>query len=208
METYKFPEKQKFRIKNKIIIEPDMFYSEAFMSLSASAIRALLRCLQKRKWENGKVHRKKSIIYLNDGFIFPYAEAAFLKIRTTQHWKNITKLFAVGFLDIEHQGGWYQKNKKEKDYSVFLLSERWRKYGTPDFKQGEKPKTLQKEYYIQSNIARKKIKATSRKRSRHLHDSEVDTPKKATSRLHVSEVDRETEKGAESLVSSARETFL
>ena len=190
---------QKFKIRNKIMLDPDMFYSEAFNTLSASAIKTLLRCLQKRKFGKEKVHGKKRTVYYNEGFIFPYVEAAFLRIGTTQHWKNIKKLVEVGFLDIEHQGGWYQKNEKKKDYSVYKLSERWKKYGTPDFQKVKKPKVLQADFHVQNNIRKKKIKATSQKRSCHLHDSEVDTHKKTHYRLHESEVDRETERSLKSV---------
>ncbi len=194
-------EKQKFKINNKIMIEPDMFYSEAFMGLSASAIRTLLRCLQKRKFGKEKVHGKKRTVYYNDEFIFPYSEAAFLKIGTTQYWKNIITLVERGFLDVIHQGGWYQKNEKEKDYSVYKLSERWKKYGTPSFQRIEKPKVLQADFYVQSNIRKKKTKATSQKRSGHLYESEVDRAKHDIDRLHESEVKGRTLKADRSLVS-------
>jgi hypothetical protein len=179
---------QNFRIKNKIIIEPDMFYSKAYMELSASALRTLQRCLQKRKWSTVKIRKKKSIVYENEGFIFPYSEAELLNIKSTQFWKNIRKLIEAGFIDIVHQGGWYQKNEKHKDYSVYCLSERWRHYGTDQFKKVEKPKVLQKDYCVRENIRRQRTKPTSQKRSGHLHDSEVDGGKMKNIRLHESEV--------------------
>jgi hypothetical protein len=109
-------DKKQFKIKNKILIEPDMFYSGPFKALSASAIRTLMRCLQKRKWNKVKgSNGKKKIVYVNDGFIFPYIEATFLGIGTTQHSNNIRKLVELGFLDIVHQGGWYQKNKRTRE---------------------------------------------------------------------------------------------
>lgn len=191
-------DKKRYQIKNKIVFEPDMFYSEAFKSLSASAIRTLMRCLQKRKWNYVRRNGKKQIEYSNDGFIFPYAEAEFLGIGTTQFWNNIKKLVEVGFLDIVHQGGWYQKNEKEKDYSVYKLSNRWRLYGTDDFKPMEKEKVLQSEYYIRENIKRKKSRATSRKRSGHLHESEVGEKKQGNERLHESEVGNKTEPSVKS----------
>lgn len=89
-----------------------------------------MRCLQKRKWVRVKRNGRKSIVYTDDGFIFPYIEAEFLGIGTTQHWKNIKMLVEIGFLDVVHQGGWYQKNEKQKDYSVYKLSDRWRQYDT------------------------------------------------------------------------------
>lgn len=150
---------KKFRIKNKIWIEPELFYSEAFMSLSASALRTLLRCLQKRKWVKVKVNGRKQNLYKNDGFILPYFEASYLKIGTTQHWKNIKILVERGFLDIVHQGGWYQKSESIRDYSVYLLSDRWKLYGTEDFKRIEKDKVLQPEFYIRTNLERQKNKS-------------------------------------------------
>lgn len=136
-----------------------------------------------------KVNGIKKAVYTDDGFIFPYAEAALLKIGTTQFYKNIILLIEKGFIDLDYQGGWYQKNEKEKDYSVYKISERWKRYNTPDFKKIEKPKVLQPHFYIQENIERQKIKATSLKRSGHIHKSEVDRVKRDKDRLHESEVD-------------------
>lgn len=190
--------KHKFKIKNKIIIEPDMYYSEAFKSLSASALRTLMRCLQKRKWDKVKMGGKKQIVYSNDGFIFPYAEAEFLGIGTTQFWKNIKTLVRVGFLDIIHQGGWYQKHEKEKDYSIYKLSVRWRQYGLANFIPVEIPRSLNPEYYVRENL-RKKLGATSQKRSGQLHKNEVDTAKLENERLRKSEVDNRQEPSTQTL---------
>jgi hypothetical protein len=154
----------KYKIKNKIWIEPEMFYSEAYQNIkrSASIINTLLRCLQKRKWEKTKVRGKKQIIYTDDGFIFPYAEAEALNIaKNTQHWKNIKKLIEVGFLDVVHQGGWYRKHERTSDFSVYKYSERWRKYGTPEFETVEIPRVLPKHFHIRENIKRQKLKVTS-----------------------------------------------
>lgn len=108
---------KEYRIKNQIWIEPNMYYSEAWHALgkSASLINTLLRCLQKRKWEYQKINKKKERIYTNNGFTFPYHEAAGLKIAgTTQHWKNLRKLVEVGFLDPVHQGGCIRNTRKQK----------------------------------------------------------------------------------------------
>ena len=169
--------KSKFKIKRRIVIEPDLFYSDAFKSLSASALRTLLRCLQKREWSKTKQGGMKRVVYWNNEFIFPYAEAKFLGISTTQFWKNIKALVEIGFLDIVYQGGWYQKNEKEKDYSRYKLSDRWREYNTKDFKPIEKAKVFQPDYYIRKNLERKKTQATSRMRSGQLHRNEVDRAK-------------------------------
>ena len=192
---------KKYKIKNQIWLEADMFYSEAFNCLSTSAIKTLMRCLQKRKWEKG---RKREIVYTDDGFVFPYAEAAALTIaKNTQYWKNINKLIEVGFLDLVYQGGWYQKHEREKDYSVYKNSERWRNYGTSEFKKVEKEKVLPKRFHIREHLARQKLKTTSLKRRCQLHKSEDDRPKIENYRLHESEGDNSNQKIPEGLVNSA-----
>lgn len=188
METDK-----KHQIRRNILIEHELFYSRAFNELSKSGIITLLRCLQKRTWDKTKIHGKKQVVYSNDGFIFPYAEASFLGIKSTQHWKNIRQLIELGFLDLVYQGGWYQKHDKEKDYSVFQLSERWRKYDAPEFVKIEKPKNP---YHQQKG---RKLKVLSQKRKCQLHKSESDRPKTGNTRLHKSESDRETIKDRQSL---------
>jgi len=194
---------QQFKIKPEIRIKADMFYSEAFKSLSRSAILTLMRCLQKRKWTFEGKRQNKTMVYSDEGFIFPYAEAAFLGIGTTQYWKNINKLIEVGFIDMIHQGGWYQKREREKDYSVYKHSERWRDYGTDKFVKIEKKKALPNRFHIRENMQRQKLKTTSLKRSGQLHKREDDKPETAYSRLHKSEVDIADKKTPESLVNSA-----
>ena len=189
----------KFKIRRKILIEPDLFYSPAFKELSKSGIITLLRCLQKRKWEETKIRGKKYNIYTNEPFIFPYTEAAFLGIGITQNWKNFRQLIEIGFLDLEYQGGWYQKHDQEKDYSRYKLSERWRKYNTPEFIKNEKPKALPDSFHINAHIKRQKLKVTSQKRKCQLRKSESDRHKSANDRLHKSEGDKPAIKSCQSL---------
>ena len=153
---------QQYKIKTKAVLDPDMIYSKAFQALSASALKTLIRCLQKRTWkkERRPGTSLKRIVYTNVPFIFPYAEATFLKIGTTQHWKNMRLLIARGFIELVHQGGRYQC-ADEKDYSVYRLSEHWRQYGLEGFIPTEKEKVLNPDFYIRNNIERQKIKSTS-----------------------------------------------
>jgi hypothetical protein len=192
-------ETNKYKIRNKILIDPDMFYSPPFNELSKSGIKTLLRCLQKRKWEGKKVRGKKQNVYTNEGFIFPYTEAAFLGIGTTQHWKNIRQLIELGFLDLVYQGGWYQKHDREKDYSVYQLAERWRKYNTPDFIKIEKPKVLPDSFHINAHIKGQKLKVTSQKRNGHVQKNEGDRHKSTNNRLYKSEGDKTAIKNCQSL---------
>ncbi|MFZ2418775.1 MAG: hypothetical protein WAW22_09725 [Smithellaceae bacterium] len=192
---------ENLKIKSQVRLDADIIYSKAFKEImsSGSAITTLMRCYQKRKWDDSR-GRKKKPAYLNEPFIFPYNEMKDLwGIKTTTHWKNMNRLIEVGFLDLDYQGGWYQKNERTKDFSRYKLSERWRKYGTPEFKKVEKEKVLPESFHIRANIARKVLKATSLKRSGHLHNSEDDRLKTGNSRLHDSEVDRTGKKDAQSL---------
>jgi hypothetical protein len=134
-----------------------------------------------------------------DSFIFPYAEAAFLGIGTTQYWKNIRQLIELGFLDLEYQGGWYQKHDREKDYSRYKLSERWRKYGSNEFVKVEKKKALLDSFHIREHIAKQKLKTTSQKRKCQLHEGEGDRHKSANDRLHKSEGDKTETKSLQTL---------
>jgi hypothetical protein len=193
----------KYRIRSHIWFEADVSYSEAFNCLSKSGIKTLIRCLQKRKFEKVKQNGKYKYVPTDDGFVFPYAEAAELGIaKATQHWKNLNKLIAVGFLDSVHQGGWYQKKERDKDYSVYKYSERWRKYGKLDFIKVEKKKALPAHFHIRANIARKELKATSQKRSEQLHKSEGDGIKSANCRFHECEGDKATMENRQTLMNS------
>ena len=165
---------ENFKIKSEVRLEADILYSAAYRKImtSGATITVLLRCYQKRKWEKSK--RGKKPIYLNEPFILPYKEIkALCGVGNTQCWKIVNRLVDVGFLDVEHQGGWYQKHEREKDYSRYVLSERWRKYETPEFVKKAKEKKLPGHFHVRENIARK-LKSTSLKRSRHVHNSEVD----------------------------------
>lgn len=151
----------KYKMKREVRITPEMFYSEPFKALSASALRTLMRCLQKRAWTKQRVHGKKKTVYIDGEFIFPYGEAESLGIRTTQFWKNIGLLIRLGFIDLAYQGGRYQRDQHERDCSRYRLSDRWKKYGTDDFVPSEKAKVLAPDFYIRKNLERGKAKSTS-----------------------------------------------
>jgi hypothetical protein len=97
-------------------------------------------------------------------------------------------LIERGFLDLDHQGGWYQKNNEtEKDYNRYRLSNRWKKYDLPEFERVEKAKVLQPEHRIQENIERKKTRLASLPRTGHVHKSEREEVKQPGNRVHKSE---------------------
>jgi DNA-binding PadR family transcriptional regulator len=156
-----------FNLRRDVLLTWEILDSEAFKALSTSAIRVLLRFLQKRTWEKRKVKGRKKIVYSNDALAFTYAEAAFLGIKNTAFYESIRRLVEVGFIDVDHQGGCYGK-----DYSRYSLSERWRDYGTDNFKKIEKKRSLQRGLDVRSNMM-KKIKAPTEIRSGLLQKSVV-----------------------------------
>lgn len=161
------PKKNKFILKRDVYLPWEIQVSEAFKKLSASAIRVLLRFLQKRKWSKvGKGARSRTV-YENGGLAFTYAEADSMGIKNTTFFEAIKRLIGVGFIDVEHQGGAYGK-----DYSRYAISERWRDYGTENFKEVEKKRSLQSGMDVRSNM-RRKIKTPTEKRSGLLRESVV-----------------------------------
>lgn len=111
----------------------DVARSKAYRSLklSASAIvynEFLMRRVIKNI--NGKRGKKRPVI-VNDGKIeFTYGEAEKMGISRPRFERAITELVANGLIDITHSGGGYDGDKQ-----LFAISDRWRKYGTQDFKK-------------------------------------------------------------------------
>jgi len=158
------PIPEESQIKNRIDIEAEMFYSDAYRVLSPSAKDTLLRCLQKRKFEFKRVNKRNKKVYLDTPFKFPYAEAEALGIaKGTQHWANMMQLIELGWLILSHQGGRYQKNEKEKDCSLYQYSERWKKFSAnPEvraasgFIPSKKEPILRPEHYVRVQMEHKK----------------------------------------------------
>jgi hypothetical protein len=140
--------KNKFTLHRDTLISWEILESEAFKSLSAKGIRVLIRFLQKRTWS--KARRTKKLIFDDRRLSFTYAEAAIMGISTSQFCTVLKKLIAIGFIDIEHQGG-IHKN----DFSLFAISERWRSFGTNDFVEVKKPRVLWKGHDVRSWMRKK-----------------------------------------------------
>lgn len=113
-----------WNLNRKVVLEPDLFYSDAFQSLSKSAMLAYMRFCQKRRWE------KKSRRYIDELLIFTYDEAEALGLSETTFKRSIRELVEKGLMTIKHQGGFFGKGK---DCSQYNFSDTWRLYGTNDF---------------------------------------------------------------------------
>ena len=123
------------------MVGPDLIQSEAIQGLSGLALLVLIRFHQKAHRKPSK-NRKgfRHMVITNNGLIqFPYAEARELGIKSdTTFYKIIRQLVEErGFIDVAELGNWY-----EKQPTKFAISERWKPYGTPDFKVVEIPRQL------------------------------------------------------------------
>lgn len=145
---------KKFDLKRDAYVPYELLNSKAFRELSANGIRVLMRFLQKRTWVKTK-KRGGRPCFINTGLSFTYVEAQdVLGIGISSFWENMKRLVEVGFVDIEHQGGGLGR-----DFSRYAFSERWRYYGTPQFKEVKKKRVLQSGLDVQS-WKRKAEKAT------------------------------------------------
>lgn len=125
------------------MLEADLIESKAFLELSGkAAIIALIRFHQKahRKNKTSKKKGMKDMIITNQGeIVFTYAEARELGINSTRtFYKVLHELVEEkGFIDIAEQGNWYSRQPTK-----FSISERWKKFGTPDYQPRKIKRTL------------------------------------------------------------------
>jgi len=150
----KYSVKSKYSSNVEIRIDSKIFTSAPFRLLSGKAMWVMLRFLQKRKWNPKKKSRKEKTIYCNSGLVFTYDEAVFFGISQSQFHIIIKKLVALGFVDVEYQGGCHNR-----DYSRYAVSDRWKDYGKSSFIKVEKKRVLQPGLDVRSRINKMK-KAT------------------------------------------------
>jgi len=146
--------KKKFHLKRKVWIDPEMMESEVYRSLSSKAMWALQRFHQKRTWSDVKIRGRKKKVYENGGLSFTYSEANHFGVSTAQFHRILKTLVEKGFIDVEHRGGGLGR-----DYSRYKLSERWRKWGKPEFEKRTMERVLQSGLDVQSRKAAKLKKA-------------------------------------------------
>ena len=103
----------------------ELLNSSAFIALSPSAGKALPYFLGKQ----GKAFKREKEDF-QGVFEFSYAEAKRLGFATRTFSRIITELVEMGFLTMAGYGG---LRGFCKSLNKFELSDRWRKYGQPDF---------------------------------------------------------------------------
>ena len=126
-----------------IYIDRTLIDSTAFNSISAACYRVYFRFLKKRIPKKVGRRGKKSWIIANNGeIVFTYSEARKkLGMPSSTFMKSIDKLIEVGLIDVIHSGsGGRSPDGLHGDVSLYAISERWQKYGTPDFEIKTRPK--------------------------------------------------------------------
>lgn len=143
--------KKKYRLRRKIVLPWEMMESEAFWKLTAIQQRVLMRFYQKRTFERKRRHGTNEYYwhYYNDGLAFPYAEAKHFGISKASFHRAIIKLVKLGFIDVEHQGGQHRR-----DHSRYKITDRWKQYGTENFKERKKHRVLPPGCDVQARIER------------------------------------------------------
>ena len=135
---------KKFRNRSFCMLEPDLIESEAFLSLSSvAAMKVLIRFHQKahRKRTKGKSKNLGKMVITNNGdIVFTYAEALELGIPKATFVRALKELVETkGFIDIAEPGNWFLKQPTK-----FAISQRWKRYGTPDYETVKMPRMLPK----------------------------------------------------------------
>jgi hypothetical protein len=129
----------KERIGWAVSIRFYLLRSEAYKSLDhASSVKLLTWFFEKRKVERDKTSRKGKNRWIEhrDPVQFTYDEARCRGLTNYKFSRALKELHAKGFIDVVKHGTGLQG-----DSSTYLLSDRWEKYGTPDFERVDFPKS-------------------------------------------------------------------
>ncbi len=127
------------------MLDPRLIESKAFLEISGkAALVALIRFHQKafRKKKSKKKRSFQNLAITNQGqIIFTYGEARELGMKSTETFYRVLKelIEDKGFIDMEYRGNYY--NNESSRYSI---SDRWREYGTRNYKAAKIPRVLPK----------------------------------------------------------------
>jgi len=130
------------KASDHICVEKHIVKSKAFRELPARAIIILLDFLCKRQFsvvKNSKGGKHYSI--KNNGEIeYCFSEAEKNGISRQSFNQNRDILIKKGFIDIVHSGCGGHKGDK----NLYAISNRWKKWGTPEFEYKERAKDWRK----------------------------------------------------------------
>jgi hypothetical protein len=120
-----------------IYTERSLINSLAFIKLPGTAAKVLLWFLARRQFVKLNKFRRREWVNKNNGeIVFSYAEALNkFMLSKPRFSRALTVLIEYGFIDINHHGG-----GMFKDMTSYYISDRWRDYGTPSFKEKSRRK--------------------------------------------------------------------
>ena len=122
-----------------VLIERELLNSSAFIELPKTASKVFLWFIARRQFVSSKVKGSKEWSNYNNGeIVFSYPEAVTrFKLSRPAFSRALTALIEYGFIDINHHGG-----GMIKDMTTYYISDRWRDYGTLDFKEKTRRKDI------------------------------------------------------------------
>ncbi len=126
------------RKKNTVIFERELLKSKSYKSISAGAIHVYSHFMMKRKMNKIGHSGKARWAQINNGeLVFTYSEAEReLGMPRSTFMNCLDRLIEVGLIDIAHSGS----GGKKGDVSLYAISQRWRKYGTNEFIEKQRPR--------------------------------------------------------------------
>ena len=132
-------QKYRHRKSKAMYLDRDVFHSEAWMKLTATAIRVYLLFLDRRRMmpiQGGRRRGKQFEIANNGEIAFTYDEAKEdYGISSSTFCSALDRLVETGFIDITYHGSGLRG-----DNSTYAITERWRLYGTDKFVRKNRPK--------------------------------------------------------------------
>ena len=137
--------------------EREVFESPAWRELTPTAMRVYFQFMLKRKLERVKYPRDgKKFRQTNNGEIeFTYKEAKDKhEISEGTFREALERLIEVGLIDIAESGAGLYKHK-----TLYGISERWRKFGKPDFERRQRPKDNRHVGYQKRNVRKVTVNA-------------------------------------------------
>lgn len=104
--------------------------------MNGTAKTVLFDFMMRCRISGGGKKRKDRVILNNGELVYPYSEAESKGIPRSTFMRAVDDLVAAGFIDIAHSGS----GGKKGDCSLYAISERWRDWGTDQFKPATRPK--------------------------------------------------------------------
>lgn len=120
------------RLRHFVQVDNALLYSDAFFELNAHAVKVYLWSRMKfwhEKKKDKRIREKAGISNPKQPpFSFTFNEAECFGLSRKQFKSALRQLVEVGMFDVSHKG-----SARHGDFSLFTWSDRWKKFGSPEF---------------------------------------------------------------------------